>query len=347
MPRATVLIPTHEHAATLPYAVASVQNQGVDDIEILICGDGVDDGLRAVAAGLQAADRRIRFFDLPKGPRHGERNRDHVLRHATGEIVCYQADDDLWLPGHLAAMQHALRDADFVGAMHVDVADDDTIRPYFFDLRRQEFVAPWLIWKVNELGPWASDGFGLAFAGHRLDAYRRLPEGWDTTPPGVPTDQTMWHKFLRQPWCRATMLLWPVSLHFPNPDRRDWTPQRRAAELERWSAIIAAPDGATRIFRAALSTLGDLMLPHAVGQQAQLRAMEAERQRLAAALEAEAAERQRLAAGLEAALERERAVAAMLAAAEARERRRLSQRTIALLKAAKRRLGRLRSRRGA
>ena len=41
MPSASVLIPTHEHAATLAYAVASVQRQTVDDIEILIVGDGV------------------------------------------------------------------------------------------------------------------------------------------------------------------------------------------------------------------------------------------------------------------------------------------------------------------
>src|SRR6187397_3559137 len=46
MLRASVLLPTHVHAATLPFAVASVQAQGIDDIEILIVGDGVNDTLR-------------------------------------------------------------------------------------------------------------------------------------------------------------------------------------------------------------------------------------------------------------------------------------------------------------
>src|SRR2546430_8840166 len=37
--------------------------------------------------------------------RNGEIHRDGVLRQARGRIVCYQADDDLWLPGHFADME--------------------------------------------------------------------------------------------------------------------------------------------------------------------------------------------------------------------------------------------------
>jgi GalNAc5-diNAcBac-PP-undecaprenol beta-1,3-glucosyltransferase len=121
MPRITVLIPTHEHAATLPFAVASVQAQGIDDIEILLVGDGVDDVMRATVRQLQSNDRRIRFFDMPKGVQKGELHRDKVLREAQGRIVCYQCDDDLWLPGHLEAMETALEDADFVEAGGISV----------------------------------------------------------------------------------------------------------------------------------------------------------------------------------------------------------------------------------
>ena len=89
MYRASVLIPTHGHrAATLPFAVASVQAQDVEDIEILIVGDGVDDSVRSTVERLQAADSRIRFFDFEKGPRNGEIHRDGVLRQARGRIVC-------------------------------------------------------------------------------------------------------------------------------------------------------------------------------------------------------------------------------------------------------------------
>ena len=263
MCRASVLIPTHGHrAATLPLAVASVQAQGIEDIEILIVGDGVDDAVRSTVEGLQAADARIRFFDFPKGPRNGEIHRDGVLRQARGRIVCYQADDDLWLPGHLADMEAALENADFVGAMHVNVELEGRVRGYFFDIERPEFRDLWVSWQAHPYGPWASNGFGLAFAGHRLEAYLRLPEGWTTTPTGLPTDQFMWTKFARQPWCRIRSLQWPVSLHFPAPDRRNWTERQRVDELVRWMEIIARPDGREHIYRAMLRTFGEILLEH-------------------------------------------------------------------------------------
>jgi glycosyltransferase involved in cell wall biosynthesis len=268
MSRASVLIPTHSHrAATLPFAVASVQAQDIEDIEILIVGDGVDDSVRSTVARLQATDARIRFFDFPKGPRNGEIHRDGVLRQARGRIVCYQADDDLWLPRHLQDMETALENADFVGAMHVNVDLEGRARGYFFDLERPEFKEPWLIWQPNHYGSWASNGFGLAFAAHRLDAYLRLPEGWSTTPAGLPTDQFMWIKFAREPWCKMKSLQWPVSLHFPAPDRRNWTPEQRTEELRHWTKIIESPDYAVRIWRDILPDLGSRLLSRAVNDQ--------------------------------------------------------------------------------
>lgn len=265
MPRISVLIPTHEHASTLPYAVRSVQNQDIDDLEILICGDGVSDEVRAVVTDMQRTDRRIRFFDLPKGPNIGECNRDEVLHHAQGEIVCIQNDDDLWLPGHIEILERSLQDADFVGAMQVNVGTDGKVRGYYFDLERPEFVTPWLDMKPNHFGAWAANGFGPIFVGFRLDAYLRLPERWTTTPAGLTSDQTMWRKFLRQPWCRARFIRWPIALHFGSSDRQGWTPEQRAEELRRWTQIVEAPDYAARIWRDLLPDLGDRLLsqvPH-------------------------------------------------------------------------------------
>jgi hypothetical protein len=126
--------------------------------------------------------------------------------------------------------------------------------------------------------------FGLAFAGHRLEAYLRLPEGWTTTPTGLPTDQFMWMKFARQPWCRIRSLQWPVSLHFPAPDRRNWTEQQRVDELARWTDIIARPNGMEHLYRAMLRTFGDLLLEHGL--------MVTQQQAAAAAAAATALERE-------------------------------------------------------
>src|SRR6185437_2643404 len=95
---------------------------------------------------------------------------------------------------------------------------------------------------------------------HTLEAFLRLPEGWITTPVGLPADQVMWHRFVRQPWCRTKFLRWPIALHFPSPDRCDWSPQQRAEEMRRWSEIVARPDYAVRIWRDLLPDLGDRLL---------------------------------------------------------------------------------------
>jgi hypothetical protein len=260
MPRFSVLVPTHEHATTLAHAVHSVQMQGVDDIEILICGDGVSDAVRDQTLALVREDRRIKFFDLPKAPARGELNRDFVMRQAQSPIICHQNDDDLWLPGHFQVLEQALEDADFVGAIQVNVDTDDKVRAHYFDLERPEFVEPWLAWKPNEFGPWACNGFGPVFVAHTRDAFLRLPEGWTTTPEGLPADQVMWHRFVRESWCRVKFLRWPIALHFPSPDRSSWSAEQRGDEMRRWSAIVARPDYAERIWRDLLPDLGDRLL---------------------------------------------------------------------------------------
>jgi glycosyltransferase involved in cell wall biosynthesis len=315
MPRISVFIPTHDHNSTLPYAVRSVQKQGVDDLEILICGDGVNAEVRTVIAELQRGDSRIRFFDLPKAPARGELNRDYVLRQAKGEIVLHQNDDDLWLPGHIEVLERAIEDADFVGAMQVDVGTDGKARAYYFDLERPEFVEPWLEWKHNDFGAWACDGFGPIFVAHRRDAFLRLSEGWVTTPPGLPADQAMWHRFRRQSWCRVKFLRWPIALHFAAPDRLDWSAERRGEELRHWMEIIEQPDYAVRIWRDILPDLGDRLLDQSLQerrQRAEMTAAHAAALAREQALQAELDALRRQVAVDNAAHERERSLRAAL-----------------------------------
>lgn len=258
--RASVLIPTHNHASTLPLAVASVLTQGVDDLEVLIVGDGVDDATREAALKLAEGDIRVRFFDYPKGPRMGEVHRDTTLRQANGRNIYYQSDDDIWLPGHLTAMEDALAHADFVGALHTNIDTDERVRCYFFGFDDPQFTQHWPAAKPNALGNWVGAGFGLSFAAHTREAYNRLPEGWATTPEGFPTDLTMWHKFLREPWCRMAYLPYPVALHFRSPDRLDWSQDERVEEVRRWAQIVASPGGVERVYQGILAELRERLL---------------------------------------------------------------------------------------
>jgi len=70
----------------------------------------------------------------------------------------------------------------------------------------------------------------------------------------------MWTKFAREPWCRIRALQWPISLHFPAPDRRNWTDEQRVDELARWADIIGRPNGREHVHRAMLRTFGDILL---------------------------------------------------------------------------------------
>ena len=87
-------------------------------------------------AELTAADPRVRWFDNPKGPRHGELHRHAALQEARGEIVCYLCDDDLWLPDHVERMRALLDGARL--RVHAPVLD----RPRGRDPLLQDRPAP-------------------------------------------------------------------------------------------------------------------------------------------------------------------------------------------------------------
>jgi glycosyltransferase involved in cell wall biosynthesis len=243
---ATVLIPTHDHGPTLRYSVRSVLNQTVQDLEVLVVGDGVPDVTRRVLDELLREDGRVRFFDNPKGPRHGEMSRHAALADARGQIVCYLSDDDLWLPDHLETVRALLGGADFTHTLPLRVLADGSIGGWIVDLAHPFYR------QVHLSG---QNRIPLSCAGHTLAAYRRLPYGWRTTPAGIPTDLYMWQQFFAYPECRLCSGVWPTAIHFPSPMRQGWTIEARCAELERWAAWFADPAWRVEFLRGVLDGL--------------------------------------------------------------------------------------------
>ena len=232
--RAAVVVPTHDHATTLPFALQSALAQTVGDIEVHVIGDGVGDDTRDVVADFLRDDSRVRFHDLPKGPRLGEVYRHDVILGLDTAMVTYLCDDDLLLAGHIAAMEQLLVDADFAHPppIRVDGGENCHYLPIDISLPRYRQL---LLSGRNRIP--------LTGAAHTVAAYRRLPHGWRTTPVGISTDLYMWQQFLAQPWCRAVTGSVATAVSFPSPTRPGWTAEQRGAELARWYSELSDPAG--------------------------------------------------------------------------------------------------------
>ncbi len=226
MTAATVVIPTFDHGPTLYSSVATARSQTVQEIEIFIVGDGVPETARPVIDELCRQDDRIRFFANPKGPRCGESYRHVALQEASGEIVCYLCDDDLWFPDHVYTMRRLLADANFAHVLWVAIYPGDNIKlggpvdlglPYYRD---------YILRRANRIP--------LSFAAHTLDFYRRLPNGWRTTPKGVHTDHYMWRQMLAHAECRPVSSGEATVVNFGSRPRKAWTSAQRCRELESW-----------------------------------------------------------------------------------------------------------------
>jgi len=221
---ATILIPTHRHAAFLPYSIESALDQEQASVEVFVVGDGVEEPTREVVARYEG-DARVRYFDYPKGPRLGEAYRHALLQGASGRIVAYLSDDDLLLPDYVTDMLGLLEDADFAHPPSARFAVDGTLLFFPWNYGRREFQEI----AVNRRG-----SIGLTGAAHTMDAYRRLPHGWRTTPEGTPTDHWMWIQFLELPNYRGVLGERLTYLTFPEPVWGKLPEEERATQLADW-----------------------------------------------------------------------------------------------------------------
>ena len=234
MTDATILIPTFRHAALLPYAVRSALEQERLDVEVFVVGDGVGEDTRdALRPFLD--DPRVRFFDFPKGERHGERHRHEALADARGRIVCYLSDDDLLLGDHVVEMAALLRDAEFAHSAPFSVRLDGSLR-----CRPVDLASPSYRERLRR-GSW--NAIGLTGAAHTMAAYRRLPHGWRPAPAGTPTDLHMWRQFLELPGLAAVSGIRLTHLHFPDAIRSALDVRARVAEVEAWVVADARRPG--------------------------------------------------------------------------------------------------------
>jgi glycosyltransferase involved in cell wall biosynthesis len=228
----TVLVPTYKNGVVIRAAIDSVREQTHRDWELFVVSDGAPPETHAVVEEFAERDDRIRLFKFPKGERHGEASRHAALQQAQGEGVCYLSDDDFWFPDHLATMIGLLGEADFAHTRHTFITphfEAISITPRLTDPKMR---AAMLTEKTNI--------FSLTAAGHRMDAYRRLPVGWAPAPPDVWTDLNMWRKFIAADGIRFASSSTITALHFPRGGRISAQPDP-AAEVLYWREVFRDP----------------------------------------------------------------------------------------------------------
>jgi len=230
MPLATVLVATHDHGPMLLRSVGTALSQSVRDVEIFIVGDGATAETRRAAAQL-ADDSRVRFFDFPKGLHNGGENRHRALAHATGEIVCYLDDDDLWHRDHVAALQELLTAADFAHTLPLVVTAEGRLESWAVDLSRAADRDQLVTGRL---------GLAKSVAGHTRCIYSGLPYGWRNVE-GPETVRDVWRQIVERPGCRVAASTRPTALQLPAAWREGWSLDRRLAELDEWSERLASP----------------------------------------------------------------------------------------------------------
>lgn len=164
MPRVSVIIPAYNWSAALEIAIQSVRAQQYANLELLVIGDGCTDDSADVAGS--TGDPRISWHNLPArtGSQAGPNNHGNAI--ATGDLIAYLGQDDVWHPDHLATLVAKWRDtrADIVCSVTAMYGPDGSgiraVTGLFLEGRygASDFVPPSSMLHARDLtariGPW-------------------------------------------------------------------------------------------------------------------------------------------------------------------------------------------------
>jgi glycosyltransferase involved in cell wall biosynthesis len=230
VPYASVILPTLNRHATLPFALASVQAQSEASLEIIVVLDGATSACRDVAFSSARSDPRIVVRDLPKAPRGGELNTHLAVSGARADRIFYIDDDDLWLPIHVEEIGSRLDEADIVDSRVCSA--DRAGRLHLTPCRASNE-------RIRRLH--ADQLFKTLYDTHI--AHCRAAYGvyshWGTREGGDPVAAFL-AGFSADPRCRWVSCDDVTALSLHGACRRDMDAAARRQEIETWAAAIAA-----------------------------------------------------------------------------------------------------------
>lgn len=150
-PLVSVILPTHNRAEVLPFAIRSILQQTIVDLELLVVGDGCTDNSGEVVRSFR--DPRITWMDFPKAPNFGYANRNIAFRQAKGEFISFLAHDDIVFPDHLEQLLAEIDnpDIDLVYSRPLWISRSGIVTPSFFNLDRPELLELFLALLAQEI----------------------------------------------------------------------------------------------------------------------------------------------------------------------------------------------------
>ncbi|MDC7691970.1 glycosyltransferase [Vogesella indigofera] len=104
----SIVIPAYNYAHYLPDAIHSVRQQGIDDIEVIVCDDCSTDNTAEVVAAIAAQDGRVRYV-LNEHNLGATPNINQGMARASGEYVMLLGADDFIEPGALGKLLATLQ----------------------------------------------------------------------------------------------------------------------------------------------------------------------------------------------------------------------------------------------
>jgi glycosyltransferase involved in cell wall biosynthesis len=97
MPFFSIILPTYNRASFLSRSIGSVLIQDFQDWELLIIDDGSTDHTKEIVNSFN--DQRIKYIYQENSERSAARN--HGIKLATAEWICFLDSDDEYLQEHL------------------------------------------------------------------------------------------------------------------------------------------------------------------------------------------------------------------------------------------------------
>lgn len=245
-PKYSILLPTHNRADVLPFAIRSVLSQTITDFELLVVGDGCSDETGAVAQSF--SDERIRWFDLPKAPHFGYANRNIALREAAGELVAFMAHDDLWLPDHLELLAACLArtGAEIAYSRPLWVISPGFLAPLAFNLNDPQTLSRFLERQYNSIP--------AGCVAHRRECFAKYGYWNEHLPSGGDLD--MWSRIIEggkrknfvyvpEPTCLHFRANWRKEADVGQPQVRVWAALHSLGNFVPAELKLLAPPGAT------------------------------------------------------------------------------------------------------